>query len=81
MHLRVLFLKIFIENLYMHSIDIEKHIENLRLVFQKCQVYYKYMVKQGKILGHIISRNDISIDPNKIVVIIDLPRSPNAKGV
>ena len=39
------------------------------------------MVRQGKILGHIVSRNGISTDANKIAVIVELPRPINAKGV
>ena len=39
------------------------------------------MVRQGKILGHIISHNEISIDVKKINLIVDLPRSINPKGV
>ena len=39
------------------------------------------MVRQGKILGHIVSKNGISTDFEKIEVIVDLPRPRNAKQV
>lgn len=39
------------------------------------------MVCQGKILGHIVSKNGISTDLDKIRVIVDLPRPKNPKGV
>ena len=39
------------------------------------------MVRQGKILGHIVSKNGISTDVDKIVVIIEIPRPHNSKGV
>ena len=39
------------------------------------------MVRQGKILGHIVSKNDISTDFEKIKVIVELPRPRNAKQV
>ena len=39
------------------------------------------MVRQGKILGHIVSKNDISTDLDKISVIVELPRPVNPKGV
>ena len=39
------------------------------------------MVHQGKILGHIVSKNDISTDLDKTKVIVDLPRPENPKGV
>jgi len=38
---------------------------NLVLNFEKCH----FMVEQGIILGHVISKNDISIDPTKIDII------------
>ena len=84
-----LFLEIFMDDLCVHSVDREEHIRHLELVFQKCRVYRiclnpdkcKFMVRQGKILGHIVSRNGISTDAEKIAAIVKLPRPHNAKGV
>lgn len=61
----------------------------LRKVFEKCQVYQiclnpkkcKFMVCQGNILGHIVSKNDIFTDLDMISVIVELPRPLNPKGV
>ena len=39
------------------------------------------MVTKGKILGHIVFRNDKSTDIDKIAIIVDLARPHNAKGV
>ena len=39
------------------------------------------MVRQGKILGHIVSRNGISTDFEKIKIIVELPRPQNVKEV
>ena len=39
------------------------------------------MVRQGKILGHIVFENGISTDADKVKVILELPRPTNAKGV
>ena len=69
------------DDLCVHSLSPADHIEHLRLVFKKCRVYRiclnpdkcKFMVRQGKILGHIVSANGISIDKEKIKVIVDLP--------
>ena len=38
-----------------------------------------FMVRQGKILGNIVSKNGISTDFEKIEVIVSLPRPRNAK--
>ena len=67
----------------------DQHIDHLKLIFEKCRVYRislnlekcVFMVRQGKILGHIISKNGISIDFEKIKVIVELPRPRNAKQV
>ena len=66
----------------------EQHIDNLKLIFEKCRVYRIYlnlekcvfMVRQGKILGHIVSKNGISIDFEKIKVIVELPRPRNMRS-
>ena len=39
------------------------------------------MVRQGKILGHIVSKNGISTDEEKIQAIVNMPRPKNAKEV
>jgi len=38
---------------------------NLVLNFEKCH----FMVKQGIVLGHVVSKNGISVDPAKIDII------------
>ena len=75
------------DDLCVHSTEREDHIEHLKKVFQQCQIYQiylnpekcKFMVRQGKILGHIVSKNGISIDLDKIHVIANLPKPVNAK--
>ena len=64
-----------------------QHIEHLQINFEKCRVYYIclnpdkciFMVRQGKILGHIVYKNDISINFEKIKIIVKLPRLRNAR--
>ena len=83
------FLEIFMDDLCIHSSDRMEHIEHLKKIFEKCQVYSiclnpekcKFMVRQGKILGHIVSKNGISTDMDKVKVIVELPRPINAKVV
>ncbi|MCO5611162.1 hypothetical protein L7F22_065412 [Adiantum nelumboides] len=66
-----------------------EHIEHLTKVFEKCRFYRiclnpkkcVFMVRQGKIIGHIVSKNGISTDMEKILVIIDLPRPVRLKEV
>ena len=82
-------LEIFMDDLCVHSNEWEDHVEHLCKVFEKCQLYEiylnpekcKFMVHQGKILGHIVSKNGISMDLDKISVIVELPPPLNPKGV
>ncbi|MCO5577322.1 hypothetical protein L7F22_031150 [Adiantum nelumboides] len=75
------FLEIFMDDLCVHSKQRFEHIDHLVKVFVQCQIYkiclnpdkYKFMVRQGKILGHIVSKHGISTDMDKIKVIVDLP--------
>ena len=39
------------------------------------------MVRQRKILGHVVFKNGISMDQDKTQVILQLPRPTNAKEV
>ena len=81
------FLEVYMDDLRVHSKDRMDHIEHLKLVFEKCQVYRiclnpdkcVFMVCQGKTLGHIVSKNGISTDFDKIKIIVDLPRPKNPK--
>ena len=77
------------DDLCVHSEMRAMHFDHLRKVFDKCRLYKiclnpekcTFMVRQGKILGHIISQNGISTDLDKIKVIVDLPPPRNAKEV
>ena len=79
-YLRI-FLEIFMDDLCIHSKQRIEHVNHLQLIFEKCRIYRiclnpdkcKFMVRQGKILGHIVSKNGISTDEEKIAVIVTLP--------
>ena len=80
------FLEIFMDDLCVHAKSRQDHVDHLVKIFEQCRIYLdpekcKFMVRQGKILGHIVSRNGISTDLDRIKVIIDLPRPKNYKGV
>ena len=68
------FLEIFMDDVCVHSNQRSQHIDHLSKVFCQCFLYRiflnpekcKFMVRQGKILGHIVSRHGISTDLEKI---------------
>ncbi|MCO5577550.1 hypothetical protein L7F22_031381 [Adiantum nelumboides] len=83
------FLEIYMDDLCVHSLIRMDHIEHLTKIFEKCRLYWiclnpekcVFMVRQGKILGHIVSKNKISTDMEKILVIVELPRPLRVKEV
>jgi hypothetical protein len=64
-------------------------LENLDRVLQRCQEKdlvlnwekCHFMVREGIVLGHIVSERGIKMDKAKIEVIEQLPPSVNVKGI
>ena len=83
------FLEVYVDNLCLHLRNRMDHFDQLKLIFDKCHLYHLclnpdkcvFMVRQGKILGHIVSKNGISIEKEKIKVILQLPRTIKSKQV
>ena len=83
------FLEVYMDDLCVHSNSRANHILHLIKVFEKYQTYRiclnpkkcVFMVRQGRILGHIVSKNGISTNLDKIKIIVDLPRPKNVKEV
>jgi len=53
------------------------HITNFVLNFEKCH----FMVEQGIVLGHVVSKNGISVDPANVDIISQLPYPSSVKEV
>eukprot|EP00253_Pinus_taeda_P026285 PITA_26285 len=77
------FLVVCLDDLTMFSKSDEEHMYHLKIVFQKCRKYgvslnpkkSLFAMDEGKLLGHIISKDGIRIDPAHVEAIqrIDLP--------
>lgn len=67
-----------------YSKNKEDHIHHLTQIFERCRKYgislnpkkTIFGVEEGKLLGHIISQGGISIDPERIKAIAQLPLPP-----
>ena len=64
-----------------HSLQREDHPTHLRAIFMRCR-HYKirlnphkcvFCVQSGRLLGFIVSKADIRVDPSKVETIINLP--------
>ena len=74
------FLEVYMDDLCVYSYLRDMHIDHLIKVFEKCKTYRiclnpekcVFMTQQGRILRHILSKNGISTDLDKIKIVVDL---------
>jgi hypothetical protein len=79
-------IQIYLDDLTVYSKIQSNHFGHLRKVLTRCRKFgislspskSIFCVTKGKILGHIISDSGISIDPERIVAILNVP-SPTSK--
>eukprot|EP00253_Pinus_taeda_P036414 PITA_36414 len=72
-----IFLVVYLDDLTMFSGSDDEHIHHLRIVFQRCRKFgvslnpkkSLFAMEEGKLLGHIISKEGIHIDPSRVEAI------------
>lgn len=79
------FVVIYLDDITIFSESDKKHYQHLQRVFHKCMKFgvslnpkkSHFALQEGKVLGHIISKEGIRIDPSRVEAIenIDIPRS------
>ena len=77
------FLVFYLDDLTVFSGSDDEHLHHLRVVFMRCRNFgislnpkkSMFGMDEGKLLGHIISKDGIHIDPSRVEAIqhIDLP--------
>ena len=83
------FVVVFIDDILVYSKSKEEHEEHLRQVLQTLreeQLYGKlskceFWLEQVQFLGHVISKEGITVDPGKVSAVKDWPRPKNASEV
>jgi hypothetical protein len=73
------FVVVFIDNILVYSKNEDKHTEHLHIVLQQLRdhrLYAKlskceFWLREIKFLGHTISQNGISVDPEKVQEVMD----------
>ena len=81
------FLVVYLDDLTPFSKSDQENLKHLRQVFLTCRKYGIYLnpkkslfaLEEGKLLGHIISKDGIRIDPKRIQVIVQVPHPRNIK--
>ena len=81
------FVVVYMDDIIVYLRSDRDHIKNLEKVFLKCQRYgislnpkkSNFALEEGKLLGNIISKDGINIDPERISTILKVeePRSCN----
>jgi hypothetical protein len=79
------FVVIYLDDLTVFSKYDTEHLIHLKQTFEKCQKFglslnpkkYHFAMQEGKLLGHIVSRDGIQIDPKRVEAIdtINIPRN------
>jgi hypothetical protein len=79
------FVLIYIDDITVFSGSHEHHLQHSRKTFLKCRRYVislnlkksNFVLKEGKLLGHIVSANGVRVDPKRVESIkkLSLPRS------
>lgn len=66
-----------------------EHFDHLRKIFERCREFGVslntkksiFVVHEGKLLGYIVSKHDISIDLERVSAILSLPLLAHKKGL
>jgi hypothetical protein len=81
------FIVVYLDDVTVFSRSDDEHLRHLRRVFEKCRRFgislnpkkILFGLEEGKLLGHIISKDGIKIDPSRIEAIQKLEHPRNLK--
>ncbi|RVX07722.1 Retrovirus-related Pol polyprotein from transposon opus [Vitis vinifera] len=82
-------MEVFMDDITVYGSSYQKCLLHLEAVLQRCiekdlvlnWEKCHFMVQQGIVLGHIISKNGIEVDKAKVELIVKLPPPTNVKGI
>jgi hypothetical protein len=83
------FVVVFIVVILIYSQNEQEHEEHLRKVLQRlrdCQLYAKlskceFWISEVLVLGHIINREGLDVDPKKVTTILDWKAPKDVRGI
>ena len=83
------FVVIYMDDITVYSRSNRKHIKHLENIFLKCIKYgislnprkSNFSLEEGKLLGHIISKEGIRIDPDRVSAILKVEEPRSKKEV
>jgi hypothetical protein len=82
------FMKVFLDDFAMFG-SRKMHLQHVEMCLQKCRaarpslnlVKCAFAVTSGMLLGHIVSKEGIAMDPNKVKAILEAPAPHKAKAL
>jgi len=82
-------MEVFMDDFSVYGMTFDHCLENLDRALQRCQEKdlilnwekCQFMVREGIVLGHLVSERGIEVDKAKIEVIEQLPPPINVKGI
>ena len=82
-------MEVFMDDFSVYGKTFDHCLENLDKVLQRCRdkdlvlnwEKCHFMVREGIVLGHLVSEREIEVDKAKIEVIEGLPPPVNVKGI
>ena len=80
---------VYLDEIMIFSNKREEHAFHLKQIFERCRKYgislnpkkCMFAITEGKLLGHVVSKKGISIDPGRIKAIEQIPLPHNKKGM
>lgn len=83
------FMVFYQDDLIAYSRKAKDHMRHLEKIFEKALEYVvslnpkkcTFGVKKGKLLGYIVSKDRVKIDPKRVVAIDNIPKTKNVKGI
>ena len=80
---------IYQDDLTIYSKEENDHCGHLENIFIKALEYgvslnpkkCVFVVTEGKLLGHIVSKDGVRIDPKRVMTIDKIPKPKNVKGI
>ena len=83
------FIVVYQDDLIAYSKKVEDHCKHLENIFLKALEYGVSLnprkcifgVIEGKLLGHIVSREGVKIDPKRVAAIEKVQKPKNVKGI
>ena len=82
-------MEVFMDDFSVYRTSYEKCLQNLEKILKRCEETNlvlnwekcHFMVKEGIVLGHLISKRGIEVDKAKLEVIDKLPEPTTVKGI